>query len=205
LKHAFVLRDAMRMGVRCLTSGTPLMSLRLPGVAEDNGQLIRVAMDHLEERGHREVGLALPKETEPWVFERLEAYERRMSERGRMPRVFWTTTRRGDESEVEGLERWLREGGMTAVIPGGAMPMQLLDRLVREGRLKVPEEMSVVSFEPDHGSRGYLGHSEPTRVEFPFREMGGKLAEMARRVVDGEAVEGVERLAGRLVEGSTVR
>jgi DNA-binding LacI/PurR family transcriptional regulator len=203
LRHAFILRDAIRMGVRCLVSGTPLMSLGLPGVAEDNGQLVRVAMEHLFEKGHRRVGLALPRDNEPWVMERLEAYERMMVKVGETAEVWWTSARRLGEGEAEGMAEWIERGKLSAVIPSGAVPMHALDALVRMGRLSVPGDVSVVSFEPDHGSRGYLGHTQPTRVDLPLREMGGKLAELARGLVEGGTSAGVERMTGRLVEGST--
>ena len=204
LKSAFVLRDAQRLGIHCLTCGTPLRDLELPGVCEDNRGAMRLALDYLAEKGHRRIALGLPKINEPWVFERLETYLRHMRDQRLEPLVHWTGGEITEE-EAEQLYKALRAYQSTAIIPAHVSAMQLLDRLVRAGRLSVPGDLSVVGFEQDHVERQYLGHPDGSRIVFPLKEMGHELAVLTSRLIDGEIIDGRPVvLPSRLEAGTTV-
>jgi len=203
-KHAFVIRDAQRLGIHCFVSGTPLSGLDVAGVSEDNTEAMRLATQYMIDYGHRKIGLALPRLNEPWVFERLDAYNRTMGTLDISPLVYWTGGDVNDE-DVEKFRQFISQQQLTAIIPTGVTPMRMLDALVRSKRLIVPQELSVVSFEQDHIERGYVGHPNATRINFPLREMGRRLGEMSRQAVDGIAFASTRVLMpSTLVEGTTV-
>jgi len=205
LQHAFVIRDAQRLGIQCLVSGTPLAGLNVPGVSEDNKQAMSLAVGHLIEHGHRDIGIALPRLVEPWVFDRLDAYLQRISGAGLESHVHWTPA--GDAvstGEVESLQAFITGRRLTGFVPGNIDSMRGLDALVRNGRLSVPRDLSVVSFEQDHPDRNYLGVAQATRIAFPLREMGQRLAQLARFAVEGSVLEKAELLPALLIAGESV-
>ena len=203
--HAFVIRDAQKMGIPCFVSGTPHRSLGVPSVCEDNAQAVTLAAEHLFARGHRQIGLMLPRTHEPWVFERFEAFTRFATSAGIRPNVYWTPLSQiNADAGPDSLEAFIHEGKLTALLPAGAAAMHLLDGLVRRRRLSVPGDVSVISFEQDHAERGYLGVADATRIRFPLNEMGQCLARMARAVVDNESIEPARLLPAKLVEGRSV-
>lgn len=207
-KHAFVIRDAQRLGIQCFVSGAPHAGLDVPGVCEDNRQAMALAVGHLIDNRHQRIGAILPRLAEPWVFERLETFNATSIARGAVPMVHWTSPEidaAGSQAEAAEIERFIKDNRLTAVIPAHGACMRMLDAIVREGRMRVPEDVSVVSFEQDHVARRYLGHADATRVQLPLREMGRHLAGLAKATVeDGKNESGHIRLPSVLVSGCTV-
>jgi DNA-binding LacI/PurR family transcriptional regulator/DNA-binding transcriptional regulator YhcF (GntR family) len=205
-RHAFVLRDAQRLGIHCFVSGTPLASLGLPGVCEDNRQAMTLAVDHLLAHGHTRIGVVLPRLVEPWVFDRLDAYSVAMSRASLSAAVHWCDSETHAATACEMMEAFVRGAGLTALVPSHVTAMRSLDRLVSLRRLRVPDDVSVVSFEQDHADRGYLGHPDVARIVFPLREMGQRLASMARHAVDsGQPASTLQVLPAALTPGTSVR
>lgn len=206
--HAFVIRDAQNLGIPCFVSGTPHRDLNLPSVCEDNRQATRLAVSHLLANGHERVGLVLPRLPEPWVFDRLEAYSATMREAGRQASIHWTAADLGDGPSAtvaaDALEGFVHDGRLTGLVPCHLSAMLLLDGLVRGGRLSVPGDVSVVSFEQDQSERRYMGIRDADRVRFPLHEMGQTLARMVRAVVAGKEFEPVAMLPATLIGGRSV-
>jgi DNA-binding LacI/PurR family transcriptional regulator len=105
------------------------------------------------------------------VFERLEAFTEAAGSEGL---VHWTKAETGGTTpvDVDAVATFIRQNQLTAVLPCHLSSMLLLDELVRGGRLSVPHDVSVVSFEQDQAERRYLGMSDADRVVFPLRQMG---------------------------------
>jgi DNA-binding LacI/PurR family transcriptional regulator len=205
-----VLRDAQRMGIRCFVTGTPHAGLGVPAIAEDNRQIIRLAVDHLMGQGHREIGLVLQRSAEPWVMERHEAFTEALEAAGVQEperRVLWLPMNRPDHDQpwVDRLEAFIRERELTGLVPGNYLAMRYLDTLVRSARLRVPRDLSVVNLEQDWSQRRRLGTRQPTTVEFPLRDIGRVLARMCREAFENES-ESPSRtvLPARLLPGDTV-
>ncbi len=193
-RHAFLLRDAERVGIKCFVSGTPLSSLGLPCVHEDNRQGMELAVDHLLERGHRRIGLILQRRVEPWVFDRHEAFCERAQAAGLgdadCPVLWLPQDAAGTDREmITRVEAFLRQNRLSAVIPANDLSMRCLDALVTDRRLNVPEDLSVISFEQDHRTRHWLGLDQPTTVSFPLREIGRRLMAGARAACSEQNVQ----------------
>ena len=205
-----LIERARRAGVNCLVAGTPHAHLGLPAVAEDNRQAMAVAVEHLWRRGHRRVAVALPRRAEAWVFERHEAFVAELSARGVADAeslVHWLPLQMPptDEPVAALLHEFIRQRGVTALVPGDGDAMRCLDTLVRSGRVDVPGELSVVSMEQDQRHRRWLGTADADLLHMPMREIGRKLAEYAAALAAGRSVPLRTALPSTIVAGSTVR
>lgn len=209
-QHAFILRDAQRLGIHCLVSGTPHLGLGIPAVCEDNRQAMRLAVEQLHQCGHRRIALAIQSQNEPWALERHEAFIDAMAAMGHSSPeqlVHWlplNDPRSGRDESMESLWRFIDRTGPTAVLAGSYMPMLYLDRLQRVGRIRIPEQLSVVSFEQNLAASQWLGGMDIAYVRFPFQQMGGLLAAHARALVNGQSVPSVSHLAAEWISGRSV-
>lgn len=205
-----VLRDAQRLGIRCFVTGTPHAGLGVPVIAEDNRQIIRLAVDHLMSHGHHEIGLVLQRSVEPWAMERHEAFTEVLEAAGVQDperRVLWLPMSRPDQDQpwVDRLETFIRQRELTGLIPGNYLAMRYLDTLVRSARLRLPQDLSVVNLEQDWVQRRRLGTRQPTTVEFPLRDIGRALARMCREAFENESESPARTvLPARLIPGDTV-
>lgn len=210
-RQAFVIRDAQRLGVRCIVTGTPHMQLGLPAIVEDNRQAMRLAVEHLVKLGHKRIGLVLQRALEPWVFERHEAFLDTLEACGLEPDgalVHWTPThdpKEGNPRTQEAVARFIARESLTAIIPASFLPMLYVDRLARDRRIRIPDQLSLISMEQDIGKAQWLGGMKLTYVQFPMREMGRRLAEMARALVEQETAPAQVVLPVELVAGDSTR
>jgi LacI family transcriptional regulator len=209
-RHAFVIRDAQKMGMHCIVAGTPHRALGVPSVVEDNRQAMRLAVQHLVEQGHRRLGLAIQRVVEPWVLERHEAFYAELAEAGISvddARVHWIAQNdsgAGRPESQEALAQYLECHRPTAVIAASHMAMLYLERLAQVGKVRVPRDLSVLSFEQNLTGGAWLGGMRPTYVRFPLREMGRSIANLARDLVAGTSTEKHVVLSAELVPGDTV-
>ncbi|HEV7299187.1 MAG TPA: substrate-binding domain-containing protein [Tepidisphaeraceae bacterium] len=210
-KQAFVIRDAQKLGVKCLLAGTPHVSLGLPAVCEDNRHGMTLAVRHLVEHGHRRIGLVVQRQVERWTFDRHEAYFDAMRAAGLEvdeSLVHWmpaATTPATANDAIAALRQYLRRARPTALVPTSFVPMFCVDQLVRAGELRVPEDVSVVSFEQRLPGTEWLSGLPVTTVQLPLRAMGRQLAHMARLAAEDRPVAGEAYLPCGLQVGGTVR
>lgn len=210
-RHAFVIRDAQKVGIHCLVTGTPHLGLGIPAILEDNRQAMRLAVEHLLQLGHTSISAIIQRTLEPWALDRHEAFSRCLLESGIADvesSVHWIDRHESRNVSAETVERvgdYLDRRQPTAVIAASAAPMVCLDRLHRAGRFEVPRDMSIVSFEQDLVAGHWLGGLTPTLVKCPLTEMGRQLAELATRMVADRELVSLEPtvLPAELVLGDT--
>lgn len=208
-RTALVVRDAQRMGIPCVLTGTPHLGLGVPVLHEDNHQAMQLAVEHLASRGHRRIGLVIQRIAEPWTLHRHEAFTATLQRLGLASdesQVLWLPMQVGDVDRLilQQVAHFIRQRQLTALVSGNDLAMHALDGLVRGGQLDVPREVSVVSFEQDYARRRWLGLAQPTTVVFPLREMGRRLAEMARASHRGETLPRSTVLRAVLLQGQSV-
>ncbi len=211
-REAFVLRDARRLGIPCIVTGTPHMRLGLPCIREDNVTAVRLAVAHLAGLGHRRIGLALQRTAEPWALERHESFEEAMRRLPAAPAdapTFWFPLEPSPDvlaGQAELLLGFIRRHRLTAMLAASALPAAALDALVRAGCLAVPADLSVVSFEQDGGRGASFGAAPPTWVDLGLAEIGRCLARLARELAAGRVPAAPVLVPCRLVAGrSTIR
>lgn len=209
-REAFVIRDAQRLGIPCIVSGTPHMRLGIPCVREDNQQAIALAVGHLVKEGHHRIALAIQRSFEPWVFERHEAFRNALEAinvDAAESSVYWLPLGPDyllPKDRGMKLKTFLQQRGCTAVIAGSRLPMLCLEALSADGKLKIPHDISVVTFEQKSLQRTWFGGIKPDSVELPLHEIGEKIAHMAHALANREPVKTPVLLPSRLVVGDSV-
>ena len=209
-REAFVIRDAQRLGIPCIVSGTPHMRLGVPCVREDNQQAIAMAVRHLVEKGHHRIALAIQRSFEPWVFERHEAFRNALEAinvDAAESSVYWLPLGPDyllPKDKGMKLKAFLKQRGCTAVIAGSRLPMLCLEALSADGKLKIPEDISVVTFEQKSLQRTWFGGIKPDSVELPLHEIGEKIAHMAYALANREKTETQVLMHSRLITGDSI-
>lgn len=213
-REAFVLRDAQRLGIPCIVTGTPLMRLGLPCIREDNVAAVRLAVERLGALGHRRIGLAIQRQHEPWVLERHQAFCDSLQATSAPARssssdtpVFWFPQDQPSvptSEQQEGLLAFVRQQQLTAILAASELPAATLAALAGSGRLAIPREISVVSFEQDGGRNVSFGGVAPTWIDLGLADIGRQLAKVARDCVERtEDAAGCRFVRCQWVEGAS--
>ncbi|NJL31586.1 MAG: LacI family transcriptional regulator [Phycisphaerales bacterium] len=134
-RDALLLRDAMRLDIPTLVVGTTHQFLGLPAVVEDNVQGMNLAMDLLRNAGHERIGLLINRWPSPWVFQRQEAFEKRMLLEGLDPNLIGTcwigsANHPGYHSEPDGLNTLPRRSLMGGSAFSETLPLDGADKTV---------------------------------------------------------------------------
>jgi DNA-binding LacI/PurR family transcriptional regulator len=163
-----------------------------------------MAVRHLVEHGHQRIGFIQFAFSVPWVFHRHHGYLRGLKECGLDADDRYSLWLRPNEDNVAALSEYFDRYQPTAVIMGSFTSLKALSPLVKSGRLRVPQGVSVISFDQHPECAGWLGGIAPTTVQLPLREFGRKLAAMGRDLLDGKKLEAVTYLPCSVVVGGSV-
>lgn len=189
VKHAMLMGEANRLHIPVIGTGTLLAELGIPCVHENGVEGAAAAVRYLVEQGHRRIGFIAPTIGLPWVFQRHQGYLSGLREAG-LPAdncltLFFQTVGDVIPQPSDVIADFLHSMKPTAVVLANFWPMHDLARLRASGKVRVPEDLSVVTFDQHPDAATLFGGVEPTTIALPLREMGRRLAQMARDVVDG--------------------
>lgn len=204
-RHVFAIGQARRLGIPCIGTGTRVLMQGVPAVCEDGIQGTELAVHHLVEHGHRRIGFLQAQEMAPWVFERREGYRQGLVQAGIEPDenlVLWLDT--NPETRLDQIDQYLNRYGPTALVCGAFSSASLLGRLVKAGRLRIPQDVSVVVFDQYTDGEPWLDDRRPTLIAQPLEAMGRHLALLARKIQDEEEYPHETRLPCTLIEGASV-
>ena len=174
------------------------------GVLHDDAAATRECLDYLLEQGHRSVaylGAANGGFAQKTRFQAFKDYTRQVSVKA----IFRESPDVKMEAGEETMRVWLEEGFLN---PPSAL-LAFNDTLaigaikaIRDHGLRVPEDISVVSFDDIEMAR-YL---TPALTSFsqPRYEMGRVATEMMMTLLSGGTPEKPDMFAGRLVKRGTV-
>ena len=206
IKHALAVAEAQRLGIPCLVTGTRLIDLGVPTVYEDSRQAAAAAVAYLVARGHRRIGLLSRPDTAGYVFQRREGYVQGLRDAG-LPidenLVHWTSS--VGEDEQERVLAYVARQKPTAVLVNSTALNPVVGPLMRSGRLRVPEEVSLIAFDQAAADQQLHLGLRATTAALPLVEMGRTLARLARRIIDGQAADLHTPLPCTIVDGDTVR
>jgi DNA-binding LacI/PurR family transcriptional regulator len=215
-RHAPIIAEAQRLGVRCLGTGVRVLDLTLPAIYEDSIQGTEIAVRHLVEHGHRRIGIALPMEPTPYIFSRRMGYLRGMENAGIetdenhvcwLPYDILEGLKPHEEQYPQVLADHVHKHRLTALIGGSATLVRSMGRLVRSGSVRVPDDLSIISFSLDqkHIAHVWGDHEvSPTIIALPLLQTGRRLARLARELWSGRQVPQLTRLPCELIQGQTV-
>ena len=118
--------------------------------------------------------------------------------------VLWLSSQDDVNQQAAALHAFLRGSGVTAIVAGSFWPLMAIAPLVKGGAVRVPRDVSVVTFDQHPDAASWLGGVEPTVVRLPLRQMGQQLARLARACVDGEPIAPATVLPCELKLGASV-
>ncbi len=178
----------------------------MPNVYEDSVAAAAIAVTHLAEAGHRRIGFVQVTSVGWWTFDRHEGYLRGLVQCGIEADeglVLWLPP----EPTVEGFEAlrsYLVRQRPTAVLFGCCWVAAYLQRLVATGDLRVPDDLSTVTFDQHPEVKQWWGGACPATVELPLHQIGRTVAAMARKLAEGREVSADTALPCKFTRGETI-
>ncbi|MFI8621240.1 MULTISPECIES: XylR family transcriptional regulator [unclassified Marinomonas] len=166
---------------------------RLPYVATDNAALVKLAYDHLKQKGLTEFAFYGVPSTRysRWAGERESAFVEQVRSDGYHPYVNLglPTSAASWQTAQHDLETWLnslpKPIGIVAVTDSRARHLlQACDHL----NIMVPEEIAIIGIDNESMAR-YLNRTALSSVEQGSKEMGYAAAKMLHRMLLGYSVE----------------
>ena len=205
--HLFAIAEAQRLAIPVFVTGTVFPDLNLPRVREDGFQGAAMAVAHLVAQGHRRIALASNEAPHPGIFQRRKGYLAGLAAAGieadeRL--MAWLPA--DDQKAAVGLLRdFLQKQRPTAMLLSQMYPLiRTVEALTASGELRIPQDLSLISFDlVEYEIVRPLG-LVPTTVELPLRQIGRRLAQMARELKMHQAVDNLTVLPCNLVPGQSV-
>jgi LacI family transcriptional regulator len=207
LVHTSVIGEAGRLGIPCILAGNRAPEIGLPNIFEDSVAASAIAITHLAEAGHTRIGFVQIASAGWWTFDRHDGYLRGLDQCGidaDEGLVLWLPAEPTAEG-FQAVERYLARQKPTAVLFGCCWATAYLQRLIASGRLSVPRDLSIVTFDQHPEVKRWLGGVRPATIELPLRQIGRTVASMARQFVDGQKVPRETALPCVFSPGETIQ
>ncbi len=179
----------------------PNTSKNIDAVIIDNRLASRMAVGHLIECGHKNIGIITGKTDETTGYERLAGYREALGDNGIEVRE--SLIRVGDYKEDSGYGKMLEllesNPDMTAVYVISSKMTYGAVKAIRSRGLRIPDDIAVVGFDI-HDASGLMSPGITTVMQ-PERTIGREAAELVTRLLesDGEDVHRKMMLSPELV------
>jgi len=160
----------------------------LPYVGVDNHKGVKKALEHLVEMGHERIAMVNGRMTTTNALERYQAFQETLAEKKLPLDPDWVAEGRYEESG--GYEAALRifksVRKPTAILCASDLMAMGANRALKELKLRVPENVSIVGFDNMEEAR----YHDPglTTVSFSGHAMGLLGAQKMIQMLDGEAL-----------------
>jgi DNA-binding LacI/PurR family transcriptional regulator len=216
-EHALIIAEAQRLEIPTLITGTRLVDIGVPTLREDGAQGGRLAVDRLAKAGHKRIGLLAWTEGGAWIFERRRGYLQGLKAAGiehderltlwldrpqAHANTFADAEMMGREN-AECIGRFIETQKPTALVITASGITFDLSLLIRAGKLRVPDDVSIVQFDQAFNLPA-PDLTNPTCIALPVREMGQQLIRLARRAINHDEIGAPEPIPCTLVEGTSV-
>ena len=207
--HSAIIGKAQQLSIPVMMAMYRGSGEEFPTIHEDGKIAAIEAVEHLHSHGHERIAFVQSmSNTGWWVFDRYEGYREGVQRCG-LPfdegLVTWLPHKSEGEKAAAILDDFIQRQRPTAIVFGCRWATSHIRTLTESGKYSVPEDFSVVTFDRHPDMPNWFHGQRPTCIELPYYETGRHAAELAKRLVHGEAVEPVTVLPCKLVEGETVR
>jgi LacI family transcriptional regulator len=170
-------------------SGSRRVSDHFPRVTSDAEAVVRMAVDHLREKGLRNPAFC-GEPHRPFIDFWSDAYRRVMAETGKEAVLYTPSKKIGPESGLEAKQRdrqrWLKSLPKPTGVIGWATGLcRHLAMACAEGGLRVPEDIAIISLETED-LLGRVIHPPLSGVDIPVRQIGYEAAAQLDRLLRGE-------------------
>jgi len=203
----YALGDALNADIPCIVVGPRCPEFGIPNIYGDTISIAAESIRYLADRGHKRIGLLLETMPCQLIFDRREGYLRGLDECGigvGDDLIHWMSWRDSDEMKARSFVEYLRRSQPTAVLVGYCECIERTASLMEQENISIPKDLSMVFFGPWPETR-YWVKADPTCAAIPWVDIGGRAAEIARDIIDGQGVPDITELPCSLVEGETVR
>lgn len=204
LISAPMIREAERLGIPVIVTGTRLRDLGRVTVQEDGRQGVADAVRYLADHGHQHIGLLIPDEPAPLYYDRRNGYEQGLAEAG-LPLDQNLTLWLKSYDYTAALADYLDRMRPSAVILASGAYLRSFRPLVESGRLSIPRDLSLIAFDQFmRQATDATGGPVPTTIELPMAAMTREVIRLARQMLMGQEVPKITSIACRIIEGETV-
>ena len=210
---AGVIGVAMMHKIPLIGTGDSAIDWGLTAVSYNDDDGACQAVHHLVAQGHRRIALVQQAISRPYVLRRREGFWRGMAEAG-LPAdqnmELWVPQWNAMQSEspadrVQLLEQFIKRQRVTAILFSEAKLASLLGPSVQRGEIRVPQDLSFISFDQTYEDyRAWLGNIRPTVMALPLEQVGRRLGELAVQIFRGQPFRTPVREDCHLVVGETV-
>ncbi|MEM1099731.1 MAG: LacI family DNA-binding transcriptional regulator [Planctomycetota bacterium] len=206
---AMLLRAASENDFKCIIGGTLYPELDIPRVCEDNRGGMDMVVRQLAEQGHRRIGLAMRRWVGSWLFKRHEQWKDTLLDLGleydeQLMHWFSMSDQKVTSPEsIDEFEQWIKRAKPSAIIGGHYLPAIHMGHLMREGRVSVPEDVSLAVIDMHPDMETMLG-VEPAAAVLPLREIGRKAVELAAAWRDGTPPPAITKIPMSWQTGPTL-
>ncbi|RRJ95629.1 GntR family transcriptional regulator [Opitutaceae bacterium TAV4] len=208
IQSAPLLREARRLKIPCLATGTHWRDLDIPLIEEDGVQGACDGTRALIRAGHRRIGFLCPLAPAHLWFDRRKGYETAMREAfGDLDQnlFFWTGFEEG-RADLAQLDTWLKKQKPTALLIAAGFDVASLKTFVASGAVRIPQTLSVVTF--DNRADFYatiLGSPTPLDIiDLPLEKMGAEVVRLAAAFRTGTPLPPRTLVPCTLVPGNTI-
>ena len=207
LNHVSLIGASRCWDIPCALAAIRAPELGLSNFYEDSVSAARDAVKYLAKRGHERIGfIQVMNPSGWWAFDRYEGYLQGMKEHGLEQFVgegLWLPMLATRDS-VGMLKRYLKRNKITALLSGCYWAAGHFTELMQKYGIRVPEDISFVTFDQNPIVKHLLGGKTPTTINLPWRELGRSFVKMARSIINRECVPDM-MFPCELVEGETVQ
>ncbi len=204
---AMLITETRARGIPVLLTGTRLSAIGLPVINEDGAAGAELAVRHLLDHGHRRIAFVQDTVPVPWAFDRFYGFVRAMQAAGLDPDDGLNVWVRQEDNQPDDgrLGRMLDRVRPTAVLLGSGGLIRFLGPALSKRGLRVPEDLSLISFDQAAQHTHWLPDKQVTIIALPLEEMGRLLARQAREAVEGRLKTQSIVLPCALQPGNTVQ
>lgn len=179
-------RNLEDSGVPTVLGGSPVGVVPVSCVDADNRGGARLAVEHLIGLGRRRIGTITGPQDMRAGVDRLDGYRDALAAAGLAGPVAYGDF--GEESGAQGMRELLdHEPDLDAVFTASDPMAMGAMRVLKERRLRIPEDIALVGFDDSSTAR----HTEPplTSVHQPLEQMGREMARLLVARIRGEEIE----------------
>ncbi len=202
-----VYRNMVRHGMKIVLFDRLIDSVNCDSVVIDNRAAIYDAVKYLKDKGHKEIGAIYGIEKSYTGHERLSGFREAMKNFGLEYRQEWVKSGffTEENSYKKSLEILQRSKRPTAMIAMNNFTTLGLMRAIKDLKLKVPDDLSVVGFDDAE----WMKVSSPsiTTVVQPADAIGMTAATLLLDAIENESIHKVQHvvLKAKLIERESVK
>ena len=189
-----------RLAAKLRTLGVPVVNVSgsrsegidFPRVTSDAKAVVRMAVEHLQEKGLKQIAFCGEPER-PFLDFWTGAFQSVMAEAGMEAVVYQPSARIGPQAAMVAQQndrrRWIEALPKPVGIIGWATGIcRLLAMACTEAGIKVPEEVAILSLETED-LLGRVVHPPLSGVDIPVRRIGFEAAAQLDRLLHGKAAD----------------